>query len=203
MYTATGKPTLDYLGMVRSAGADAQQGVQDLATITTNYKSTVQYPPSVLARELQTVAQMISANLGTRIFHVTVSGFDDHVAEVYTHANLLKALGDSLTAFYADLTAQGKADQVVSMTFSEFGRRVRENAGRGTDHGTAAPMFIVGGKVKGGLYGDDPILSNLDDNGDLKYGVDFRSVYGTVLDGWMGGNSKDILGGSYERLPFL
>jgi uncharacterized protein (DUF1501 family) len=89
------------------------------------------------------------------------------------------------------------------MTFSEFGRRVRENAGRGTDHGTAAPVFIVGGKVKGGLYGDDPILSNLDSNGDLKYGVDFRSVYGTVLDGWLGANSKDILGGTYERLPFL
>jgi uncharacterized protein (DUF1501 family) len=89
------------------------------------------------------------------------------------------------------------------MTFSEFGRRVRENAGRGTDHGTAAPVFIVGGKVKGGMYGDDPILSSLDSNGDLKYGVDFRSVYGTVLDGWLGANSKDILGGTYERLPFL
>ncbi len=203
MYAGTAKPNPDYLAIVRSAGSDAQQGVHDLATIVTNYKSTVQYPPSVLARELQTVAQIISANLGTRIFHVTVSGFDDHVAEVYTHANLLKALGDSMSAFYADLTAQGKADQVISMTFSEFGRRVRENAGRGTDHGTAAPLFIMGGKIKGGMYGADPILSNLDDNGDLKYGVDFRSVYGTVLDGWLGANSKDILGGSYERLPFL
>jgi uncharacterized protein (DUF1501 family) len=203
MYAGTSKNVPDYLGVVRSAGADAQQGVQDLASIATNYKSTVQYPQNPLARELQLVSQMISANLGTRIFHVTLGGFDDHVAEVYTHANLMKYLGDSLAAFYADMTAQGKADQVVSMTFSEFGRRVRENAGRGTDHGTAAPVFIVGGKVKGGLYGDDPILSNLDSNGDLKYGVDFRSVYGTVLDGWLGANSKDILGGTYERLPFL
>ncbi|HEX6510073.1 MAG TPA: DUF1501 domain-containing protein [Chloroflexota bacterium] len=191
------------IGLVRSAGADAQQGVQDLQSLATNYRSTVQYPVNALARELQLVAQMISANLGTRVFHVSLNGFDDHVAEVFTHANLLKYLGDSLAAFYADLQAMGKSDQVVSLTFSEFGRRVRENAGRGTDHGTAAPMFIVGGKVKGGLYGDDPILSNLDDNGDLKYGVDFRSVYGTIIDGWLGGSSKAILGGSYERLPFL
>lgn len=203
MYPGSPQGYPDYLGVVRSAGADAQQGVQDLAMVATNYKSTVQYPPNPLARELQLVAQIISANLGTRIFHVTLGGFDDHVAEVYTHANLMKYLGDSLAAFYADLTAQGKADQVVSMTFSEFGRRVRENTGRGTDHGTAAPVFIVGGKVKGGLYGDDPILNTLDANGDLKYGIDFRSVYGTVLDGWLGANSKDILGGSYERLPFL
>jgi uncharacterized protein (DUF1501 family) len=203
MYAGTTQVAPDYLGVVRSAGADARQGVQDLATIATNYKSTVQYPRNALARELQLVAQMISANLGTRVFHVTLGGFDDHVAEVFTHANLMKYLGDSLAAFYADLTAQGKVDQVVSMTFSEFGRRVRENAGRGTDHGTAAPVFLVGGKVKGGLYGDDPILNSLDPNGDLKYGVDFRSVYGTVLDGWLGANSKDILGGSYERLPFL
>jgi uncharacterized protein (DUF1501 family) len=203
MYAGTTQVAPDYLGVVRSAGADARQGVQDLATIATNYKSTVQYPRNALASELQLEAQMISANLGTRVFHVTLGGFDDHVAEVFTHANLMKYLGDSLAAFYADLTAQGKVDQVVSMTFSEFGRRVRENAGRGTDHGTAAPVFLVGGKVKGGLYGDDPILNSLDPNGDLKYGVDFRSVYGTVLDGWLGANSKDILGGSYERLPFL
>ena len=89
------------------------------------------------------------------------------------------------------------------MTYSEFGRRVKENAGRGTDHGTAAPLFIIGNKVKGGIYGDDPILSSLDDNGDLQFGIDFRAVYGTILDGWMGGDSKTILNGSFERLPFL
>ncbi len=203
MYPQSQLAAPDGIRMIRAAGADAQKGAHDLATVATNYKSTVTYPQNPLARELQLVAQIISANLGTRIFHVTLGGFDDHVAEVYTHATLMKYLGDSLNAFYADLTAQGKADDVVSMTFSEFGRRVTENAGRGTDHGTAAPMFVVGGKVKGGLYGDDPILGKLDSNGDLVYGVDFRSVYGTVIDGWMNGTSSDILGGSYERLPFL
>jgi uncharacterized protein (DUF1501 family) len=177
--------------------------VADLQGIATNYKPAVQYPNNPLARELQMVAQIISANLGTRIFHVQVGGFDDHAAEVFTHANLMKYLGEGLSAFYQDLQAQNKAEQVLSMTYSEFGRRVRENAGRGTDHGTAAPVLLMGGKVKGGLYGDDPILSNLDDNGDLKYGVDFRSVYSTVLEGWLGANARSILNGSYERLPVL
>jgi uncharacterized protein (DUF1501 family) len=108
-----------------------------------------------------------------------------------------------VAAFYQDMTNQGKADQVLIMTFSEFGRRVKENAGRGTDHGTAAPLFVVGGKVKGGLYGQDPILSTLDDNGDLIFNIDFRAVYGTVIDGWLGGNSSRVLGGSFERLPFI
>ncbi len=89
------------------------------------------------------------------------------------------------------------------VTFSEFGRRVKENAGRGTDHGTAAPMFVVGGKVKGGLYGGDPSLTKLDQNGDLIYDVDFRSVYGTILDAWLGASSADILRGTFERLPIF
>jgi uncharacterized protein (DUF1501 family) len=146
---------------------------------------------------------MISAGLGTRVFHVTLGGFDDHAAEVNTHANLMKDLGDSVAAFYADLTAQNRAGDVLTMTFSEFGRRVKENAGRGTDHGTAAPVFVVGPAVKGGLYGQDPVLASLDGNGDLIYGMDFRSVYGTVIDRWLGGHSGTVLGGTFEGLGFL
>jgi uncharacterized protein (DUF1501 family) len=192
-----------YINLMRAAGRDAQTGVQDLQTIATKYTSKVKYPQNPLSVQLQLVSQLIAANLGTRIFHVSLGGFDDHAAEVNQHARLMQDLGETLPAFMQDLTAQGKTDQVLIMTFSEFGRRVKENAGRGTDHGTAAPMFVMGNKVKGGLYGKDPILNSLDTNGDLIYGVDFRSVYGTVLDGWMGGNSQTILGGSYERLPFL
>lgn len=192
-----------YLGLVRHAGANAEQGVHDLQGVATKYAPSVQYPQNPLARDLQLVAQIITAGLGARVFHVTLGGFDDHAAEVYQHANLMKDLGDSVSAFYADLTAQNKADDVLTMTFSEFGRRVKENAGRGTDHGTAAPVFVAGPKVKGGLYGQDPVLSSLDDNGDLIYGMDFRSVYGTVLDKWMGSSSSTVLGGSYESLGFL
>ncbi|MGI8967849.1 MAG: DUF1501 domain-containing protein [Chloroflexota bacterium] len=200
--TSTGAPA-PYLNLIRSAGRDAQQGVHDLQSISTKYSSTVKYPVNPLARDLQLVAQIIASNLGTRVFHVTLGGFDDHVAEVYTHARLMQFLGDSLVAFYQDLKLMNKDNQVVTMTFSEFGRRVRENAGRGTDHGTSAPMFVVGSKVKGGMYGKDPILSALDSDGNLEFGIDFRSVYGTVIDGWLNGNSPNVLGGSYERLPFL
>jgi uncharacterized protein (DUF1501 family) len=203
MYGTTQEKLPETLSLVRTAGANAENGVRDLQGITSNYQPAVQYPKSILAAQLQLVSRIISANLGTRVFHVTINGFDDHVAEVYQHAQLLKMLGDGLKAFYDDLAAHGKADQVLSMTFSEFGRRVKENAGRGTDHGTAAPMFIVGGKVKGGMYGQDPVLGKLDPNGDLIYGLDFRSVYGTILDKWMGASSTEVLAGRFEVVGFL
>jgi uncharacterized protein (DUF1501 family) len=192
-----------YIGLVRRVEANAEQSVKDLQSVALSYKPGVQYPQNPLARDLQLVAQIIASGLGTHIFHVTLNGFDDHAAEVLTHARLLQFFAESVSAFYQDLDAHGKADQVVVMTFSEFGRRVKENAGRGTDHGTAAPIFVIGNKVKGGIYGDDPILTQLDNNGDLIYQVDFRSVYGTVLDGWLNADSKTILNGSFERLPFL
>lgn len=192
-----------YINVMRSAGQTANTSVQDLATVATGYKPSITYPRDPLSAQLQLVSQLIAANLGTRVFHVTLGGFDDHAAEVFTHAHLMTVLGDSVNTFMQDLTAQGKADQVLIMTFSEFGRRVAENAGRGTDHGTAAPIFVIGNRVKGGMLGTDPILDKLDDNGDLTYGIDFRSVYGTVLDRWLGASSRQILGGSYESLPFL
>lgn len=203
MYPASAGGTSSYLGLVRHAGANAEQGVHDLQGVSIKYTPAVQYPNNPLGRDLQLVAQIISAGLGARVFHVTLGGFDDHAAEVNTHANLMKDLGDSVSAFYADLSAQNRADDVLTMTFSEFGRRVKENAGRGTDHGTAAPMFVVGTRVKGGLYGHDPVLGSLDGNGDLIYGIDFRSAYGTILDSWMGASSPAVLGGSYEHLGFL
>jgi uncharacterized protein (DUF1501 family) len=203
MYGGTAETFPAYMGLIRSAGADAEQGVRDLESVSLKYTPGVTYPTNPLGRELQFVAQLIAGDLGTRVFHVSLGGFDDHVAEVFTHANLMKYLGDSVNAFYKDLEAHGKADQVLIMTFSEFGRRVKENAGRGTDHGTAAPVFVIGGQVKGGYYGTDPSLTRLDSNGDLMFGIDFRSVYGTVLDKWLNASSAQILGGSFETLPFL
>ena len=203
MYGDSLEDTPPYIGLIRKVEANADQSVNDLQSIATHYKPSVQYPANALGRELQLVSQIISSGLGTRIFHVTLGGFDDHVAEVFTHAYLLKAFADSVAAFYQDMQNQGKADEVLIVTFSEFGRRVKENAGRGTDHGTAAPLFVVGSRVKGGIYSDDPSLTNLDDNGDLKFQVDFRSVYATILDGWLGGDSRTVLNGSFERLPFL
>jgi uncharacterized protein (DUF1501 family) len=203
MYPGTSSSTSSYMGLVRHAGANAEQGVHDLQGISTRYTPAVQYPQNPLGRDLQLVAQIITAGLGARVFHVTLGGFDDHAGEVNTHANLMKDFGDGVAAFYADLAAQNRADDVLTMTFSEFGRRVKENAGRGTDHGTAAPMFVIGTRVKGGLYGTDPVLGSLDGNGDLIYGIDFRSAYATVLNRWMGDNAAPVLNGTFEDVGFL
>ena len=145
-----------------------------------------QYPASnALASQLKLVSQIIATNLGTRVFMVTQGGYDDHAQEANAHPRLMAELGDAIAAFYQDLAGQNRANQVMMMTFSEFGRRPLENASNGTDHGTAAPMFVIGGAVKGGLYGQQPSLSDLD-NGNLKYTTDFRSVYSTVLANWHG-----------------
>ncbi len=120
-----------------------------------------------------------------------------------TVVQLMQALADGLSAFYNDLVQHGKADNVVIMTWSEFGRRVEENGSQGTDHGTAAPMFVLGNPVSKGIFGEPPSLSSLDNAGNLKYTTDFRSFYATVLDRWMGASSKDVLGGSFGSQNFL
>jgi uncharacterized protein (DUF1501 family) len=116
---------------------------------------------------------------------------------------LLAELGQGLSAFYSDLAAHNVADNVVIMTWSEFGRRVEENGNQGTDHGTAAPLFVLGNAVQGGVYGESPDLGNLDSSGNLKFTVDFRSIYATVLDNWLGAPSSAILGGDFGDQKFL
>jgi uncharacterized protein (DUF1501 family) len=132
-----------------------------------------------------------------------LGGFDTHANQQATHAQLLKMLADGLSAFYDDLVQHGKADNVVVMTWSEFGRRVEENGSQGTDHGTAAPMFVLGNAVSHGIFGEPPSLSSLDNAGNLKYTTDFRSIYATVLDRWLGASSKDVLGGVFGAQGFL
>jgi uncharacterized protein (DUF1501 family) len=118
------------------------------------------------------------------------------------HAKLLKDMDDAIASFYKDLEVQGFQDRVVTLAFSEFGRRVKENGSGGTDHGAAGPVLVLGGQVKGGMYGMYPSLSNLD-NGDLKYEVDFRSIYYTLVENWMKGDAKGVLGKTYEKLKFI
>ncbi len=167
------------------------------------YASAVQYPTFALANSLKTVAQLIAADLGTRVYYVSFGGFDTHAVQHNAHARQLTGFSDSVDAFIGDVTAMGKADRVLLLAFSEFGRRVRENASQGTDHGTAGPMFLVGSRVKGGLYGDYPSLQALDGNNNLRYGVDFRSVYATTLDGWLGADPQLVLGARYEDVGFI
>lgn len=167
-----------------------------------NYRSTVAYGRNALAQGMQEIATLIAANLGTRVFYVSYGGFDTHNQQTQRQPTLLRDYSDAVKAFMADMTEMGMADKVMVLTFSEFGRRVTENASLGTDHGTASEMFLIGGAVKGGLYGAYPSLTDLD-QGDLKFTTDFRSVYATALDRWMGADSERVLGSRYENIAFI
>jgi len=165
------------------------------------------YPSFGLARDLHTVAQLIRAEIGIRIFFVElggggIGGFDNHANQLGNHCALLNQLAESMAAFIYDLKRDKQLDRVLLMTFSEFGRTVRENGRRGTDHGAAAPIFLAGGRVKGGLVGSHPSLTDLD-KGALKVHTDFRRVYATVLDRWLGFESEPVLGGRFGALDVL
>ena len=161
------------------------------------YKTDVKYPDSGLANRLKTVSQLIDAGLGTRVYYLDLDGFDTHANQGGAHAGLLAELTGAVAAFVNDLDKHGHGKRVMTMTFSEFGRRVKENASQGTDHGAAAPLFVAGGKVKTGLIGKHPSLSDLDE-GDLKFTTDFRGVYAAVLEQWLGVASEPVLRGKFD-----
>jgi uncharacterized protein (DUF1501 family) len=169
---------------------------------TKAYANSAQYPAFPLANNFKTVAQLIAADLGTRVYYVSFGGFDTHSAQLNPHARQLTGFSNSVDAFLTDIAAMGKADRVMVMAFSEFGRRVRENASLGSDHGSAGPMFLIGSQVKGGLYGSYPSLEQLD-NGNLRYSVDFRAVYATALESWLGADAQTVLGARYESVGFV
>lgn len=183
---------------------DAQVS-SDLIRKAVDQRPGVAYPQSDIARQLSMVAQMIRAGLKTRVYYVNLGGFDTHAGQggaQGNHGRLLNQFAAAVKAFYQDLKGQGNDGRVLTMSFSEFGRRVAQNASQGTDHGTAAPMFVMGPMVKAGVIGDHPSLTDLDD-GDLKYKIDFRSVYAGVLDHWMKADSKVILDGTYKPTAIL
>lgn len=187
---------------VRAGALDALSIADVLARQSKEFEERKSYnSDSDLARQLASVVQMLVAGLDFRVFYVRLSGFDTHSNQADQHAGLLKDLSESLTAFYADLTRLGLAQQVVTLTFSEFGRRPQENGG-GTDHGSAQPLLILGGQVRGGLYGPTPSLTDLDED-NLKYQIDFRQVYATVLKRWLGVKPEPLLGGNWSLLPFM
>ncbi len=191
--------TLDYL---RRTSLDAQVSSDKILEITRKSRSTVTYPGGQLASGLNLVARLIAGGMPTRIYYVSQGGYDTHSGQLGAHDRLLGDLDTSLAAFVADLKAQGNYDRVLLMTFSEFGRRVVENASGGTDHGAAAPMFILGGGVKPGLFGHQPSLTKLN-QGDLIYNVDFRSVYATVLENWLKAPSEAVLKRKFPTMAFV
>ena len=193
------RPEVDLL---RKVGADASMASDYLQKIVRAYKSDVKYPGGSFGNGLKFIAQMIAGGVDSRIYTVNLDGFDTHTNQLGVQNRLLGQFSDGISAFYKDLEQHGLQDDVVVFAFSEFGRRVAENNGRGTDHGTAEPIWVIGSQVKGGLYGDQPNLTNLDD-GDLKFNTDFRCVYATLLEKWMGADSREILGQNFDLMPFV
>lgn len=191
--------SLDYL---QRTAMNAQLSSDKIREVIKQYHTTVTYPETEIAYGLKLVSQMIAGGLPTRIYYVSQSGYDTHSNQLTDQNRLLSELAEGVSAFYSDLEQQGNAKRVLSFSFSEFGRRVAENASGGTDHGCAGPMFVFGGSVKPGFYGKPPSLTDLD-RGDLKYNVDFRSVYTTVLENWMKTDPKVVLGRPFPKLEFI
>jgi uncharacterized protein (DUF1501 family) len=180
---------------------DAKVSQQEIAKASAKAKNSVPYPGSRLGQNFAMVSRLIAGGMPTRIYYLSLGGFDTHTQQAVAHERLLKEMGDAVSAFLADLKAQGNLGRVTLMTFSEFGRRVKENASGGTDHGAAAPLFLAGGGVKAGLLGQMPSLAPKDlFDGDVKYNTDFRSVYATVLEKHLGVRSEPILKKSFPLI---
>lgn len=187
------------LDFVQRTAVNTYASSRRLQEIGKNYQPKATYPQTGLANRLKLAAQLIDADLGARVFYVSIDGFDTHAGQggaTGPHANLWREVSGAIAAFYKDVSARGHKERVCVMTFSEFGRRARENGSKGTDHGSAAPMLLVGGKVKPGIVGDHPSLTHIP-QGNLEHAIDFRSVYAAVLDHWLGVPSQEILGASF------
>jgi len=199
-----GKPecdTLDFLRHTTTAAIHSSNEVRSAAK-----RGKIQMDGSRGRRaqvsQLDTVAGLIRGGLATRIYYVSTSGFDTHAGQAGKHEQLLGGVAESLAKFQNQLEKDGTADRVTTMVFSEFGRRVNENGSGGTDHGTAAPMFVLGKSVHGGVHGEAPSLSDLD-RGDLKFSTDFRRVYSTILEDWLHADAGQVLHRSFDKMNLI
>jgi uncharacterized protein (DUF1501 family) len=207
----TGTPGI-YGALFDTAVATARDTVAQLRTSAAKYVPKAKYNDNVrlaissknqLAAALQLASELIVTGTGAKILHVTLGGFDTHYTQEARHDSLLAYLDSAISAFYEDLGAYGMADRVMVATWSEFGRRPKENASTGTDHGTSAPVFLIGDTVKGGLYGEGPRLDQLDRGGNPKYTVDFRSVYQEILESHLAVDPREVLDQSFEKLSLV
>ena len=194
---------MDY---IRSTGIDALKGADILATAPHTYTSNVEYSSTDVGRYMKNIAQTHLADFGTRVLFTTspYNGFDTHAAEATAHAALWSDVSDTVETFFADLQDHGKAENTLLFMFSEFGRRIFDN-GSGTDHGAASVAFAVGDKVKGGIYGVYPSMERSDhiEGGNLAPTMDFRQVYATIVEDWFGLDPVPVIGGNFEKIPFL
>ncbi|HEY7120792.1 MAG TPA: DUF1501 domain-containing protein [Tepidisphaeraceae bacterium] len=186
---------------VQRSALNARVYAEQIKSSVARVANKASYPATPLAADLKLVAQMIAAGLPTRVYYVTLGGFDTHSNELPRHEKLMGTLSNALAAFADDLKALGHLDRTTVMTFSEFGRRVAENGSQGTDHGEAAPLFVMGGAVKPGFYGPDPDLRKEKlTRGDVAFKLDFRQIYATMMRDWLKADDVKVLGGRFETL---
>jgi uncharacterized protein (DUF1501 family) len=207
----TGTPGI-YGALFDTAVTTARDTIAQLKTSASGYTPKAQYSDNAklvyssknqLGAALQLAAELIVTGTGVKVLHVTLGGFDTHYTQQQRHDDLMGYLDSALSAFYADLAGHGMSDRVLVATWSEFGRRPKENASAGTDHGTSAPVFLIGDTVKAGLHGELPSLSKLDSGGNIGYGVDFRSVYQEILQTHLEVDPKEVFSQSFEPLSVL
>jgi uncharacterized protein (DUF1501 family) len=192
----------DLTAFVRRSALDAYTTADRMADLARSSKHDARYPETALAEKLSLIALLLKGGFAARVYYAAQPGYDTHAAQGPVHASLLSELSGALLAFLDDLGRAKLADRVTVLCFSEFGRRVAENGSAGTDHGTAAPVLLAGPGVKSGLVGSTPSLCDLDD-GDVKKSIEFRRVYASVLEGWLGVSSEAALGGAFEKLPLF
>ncbi|MBX3452693.1 MAG: DUF1501 domain-containing protein [Planctomycetaceae bacterium] len=196
----TGNSAFDFLSRT---GNDVLAASRSISDAVKSQQTTATYLPFHFSQTLRVVAQMIAAEVPTRVYYVSLTGFDHHATQLKSHATLLQDLSEGLATFVADLKGMGLLDRTLVMTFSEFGRRLAENQSEGTDHGTANLMFLSGGAVKPGFHGERPSLANLDQVGDLVHSIDFRSVYASVLSSWLRVDHRQIMAPEIRPLAGL
>ena len=193
-------PVMEYLGQT---GLDALKGADILKTAPEKYHTEIEYADSPIGRNLQGISKVLTADLGTRIFYTQHGGYDTHANQGPVHPKLWTELSQGVSDFYADLKAHDMADNVLMFVFTEFGRRVRDN-GSGTDHGSGGLALAIGDPVKGGMYSEYPSLKDEDLlEGDLHFNMDYRGVYGTMVEKWLGLDANAVTGGNFEQLDFV
>ena len=189
---------------ISETGMSAYLGADVLRTAPQNYSSSIEYEAEVdIAQSLRDIAQVLLADLGTRVFYTQHDGYDTHSGELDNHARLWHELSTAVNDFIADLDEHGRGDDAVVLIFSEFGRRIQDN-GSGTDHGSGGVSFVIGNSVKGGFYGEYPSLDPGEQvEGDMRFNNDFRGLYATLLERWMGVDSQAVLNANYEQFDMI
>ena len=203
-YQDKGNISKENLGFLYKTMQEAESSADHIFQSTKNIESKVEYPKSPFAKQLKTTAEFINSDVGSKVHFISLGGFDSHTNQNAKQNKLLGIYNDAMGSFIKDLEQNNTFKNTLIVTFSEFGRRVKQNAAAGTDHGTANNVFIIAKKLKKSkFYNEDPNLSDLDENGDLKYSVDFRTIYATILNKWLGVDDKTILNNYFSKLDFI